>query len=401
MSAMVTPDPEAESTASRSRVPTTAAGVELAIVVVFLGIRVLNLVQLGVAAVWGLPLSTRPWLDAACMAVFAATSTFIGIIVARRGQYRDSRLVVLDIAVVSIIALLQADFATIDGRINSWGGWAFPAAISAVAGAGIALRKVLSLAIAVTVVSACYLSTTLADAATPSQRLTVIVNSLAFVAFGAVTIVSARFLRRLGADSDSARAAAAAAARTAELDRHRLLLHDQETVLRLLSQPELDPALVALLQKQAASGASRIRSFLSGAAMPDPGDGTLGGSVRSAAAQFTDLPLTISTDLADDVALAAEAASPLGQAIVTLLHNVRQHAEATSVVVHAAGDDQDGWEVSVHDNGRGFDPASTPTGFGLSKQVHGALAPYNIAAHITANVGDGTLVVLRFSPVPA
>ena len=135
--------------------------------------------------------------------------------------------------------------------------------------------------------------------------------------------------------------------------------------------------------------------------MPDAGEATLAATVRRAALQFTDLPMTISTDLADEVPLSAETAAPLGQAIVTLLHNVRRHAAATSVVVHAAGDVDDGWEVSVHDNGCGFDPATTPAGFGLGTQVHRALAPHHIEAHLSAAAGDGTLVILRFSPAEA
>lgn len=384
---------------SHSRVPTTAAGVELAMVVIFLGVRVLNLVQLGVDAIWGLPSSTRPWLDAACMAAFALTSALITVVVLRRGAYQDSRLVVLDIAVACSIAVLQAGFTSYDDRINSWTGWALPAGIAAAMGAGIALRRVSTLTVAVLALVVCYLSTTLLPG-TASQQLTVIVNSFSFVAFAAVTMVGARFLRRLGSDSDAARAAAAEAARAAELDRHRLLLHDQETILRLLSEPVLDPTLAALLQKQAASGALRIRSFLDHDVAPDAGDGTLAGSVRQAAAQFTDLPMTVSTDLATDVVLAPDAAHPLGQAIVTLLHNVRVHSSATSVVVHAAGDDRAGWEVSVHDNGCGFDPATTPAGFGLSRQVHAALEPHHIEAKVSAVIGDGTLVVLRFSPEP-
>ncbi|BEP13124.1 ATP-binding protein [Acidothermaceae bacterium B102] len=393
--------PQPPMTTTRSRVPTTAAGCEIAIVLVFLGVRLLNVVQLVIAAIWGLPLSTRPWLDATCMAVFALTSLYIGVVVVRRGQYRDWRLVVMDGSVACAIALLQADFTRPADRINSWGGWAFPVAITAASGAGIALRKVSTTTLATAAISACYLTPTLLATHNPSQRLTVIVNGLAIGAFAAVSLVVARFLRRLGADSDAARAWAAEAARSAELDRHRLLLHDQETVLRLLSEPVLDATLARLLQKQAASGASQIRSFLTGDGMPDTGEATLAATVRRAALQFTDLPMTISTDLADEVPLSAETAAPLGQAIVTLLHNVRRHAAATSVVVHAAGDVDDGWEVSVHDNGCGFDPATTPPGFGLGTQVHRALAPHHIEAHLSAAAGDGTLVILRFSPAEA
>jgi hypothetical protein len=123
--------PPPPMTTTRSRVPTTAAGCEIVIVLVFLGVRLLNVVQLATAAFWGFPLSTRPWLDATCMALFVLTSVFIASVVIRRGQYRDWRLVLLDTSVACVIALLQVDFTRPTDRINSWGGWAFPVAISA------------------------------------------------------------------------------------------------------------------------------------------------------------------------------------------------------------------------------------------------------------------------------
>jgi signal transduction histidine kinase len=394
---LVTPDSGLKRARDWLRVPTTAAGCELAILIVFMGIRGLNLAQLGIAAAWGLPSSTHPWLAATCMVTFAATTVLILVTTVRRRQYRDGRLAILDLTVVTAILLLQRHFTSAHD-ITSWkGGWPFPVAMAAVSSAGIALHRQMSVAVSVVGIAAIYLTTTLPAAPDSGQRLTVVVNSLAFVAFGTLSMIASRFLRRLGADSDAARAAAADAGRAAELDRHRLLLHDQETVLRLLSEPELDPSLAALLQKQAAHGASQIRSFMSGASSSQAGDGTLAASVDLAAAQFADLPMTVSTHLATDVVLEPEVAAPLGQAIVTLLHNVRVHAKATSVVVHAAGDDHEGWEVSVHDNGRGFDPGTTCNGFGLDKQVQGALAPHNIATHINATEGEGTLVILRFA----
>jgi signal transduction histidine kinase len=47
------------------------------------------------------------------------------------------------------------------------------------------------------------------------------------------------------------------------------------------------------------------------------------------------------------------------------LNNVRKHADATVVRVSAAVADG-GMEISVTDNGRGFDPQSVTTGFGLT-----------------------------------
>jgi signal transduction histidine kinase len=226
-------------------------------------------------------------------------------------------------------------------------------------------------------------------------RMTAVVNALSFGAFGAVAHVACGFIRRLGDDADAARARAVEAGRHAELDRHRLLLHDQETVLRLLSQPVIDPLLAGLLQQQAASGASRIRSFLRGEPGPAQPNGTLAAIARQATADFADLPLTVITDLAEDTRVDHAAAEPLRQAITTLLHNVRRHAAATSVVVHAAAGGVDEWELSVHDDGRGFDPAATPWGFGLTQQVVAALRPHAVTAEVTTTAGDGTLVVLR------
>jgi signal transduction histidine kinase len=160
----------------------------------------------------------------------------------------------------------------------------------------------------------------------------------------------------------------------------------------------LDPKMEELLRSQAAAGAVRIRTFLTGHPTGPIGDGTLGGCVRAAATHFTDLPLTLSIDLATDVQLEPAVADAVEQAIRTLLHNVRNHAHANKVVIHADTCGKTGWEMSVLDDGQGFDATVTPVGFGLGQQVHAALMAHGISASITSRPGEGTMVVLRTDP---
>ena len=50
------------------------------------------------------------------------------------------------------------------------------------------------------------------------------------------------------------------------------------------------------------------------------------------------------------------------------------------------------------DDGRGFDAAVTPVGFGLGQQVHAALMAHSVSALITSRPGGGTMAILRAAP---
>ena len=178
-----------------------------------------------------------------------------------------------------------------------------------------------------------------------------------------------------------------------ERDRHRVLLHDQATVLQLLSRGEHDPDLDLALRRQAAVGAAEIRVFMTGRRKDRPGARDLAAVVRGAAAPFTDLPLTLNLELGDEVIMDPSVATALARAVATVLHNVRVHADAQSVVVHADSVDQE-WEVVVRDDGVGFDPELTALGFGLSEQVRRAMFELGCRVRIESAVGEGTTVTL-------
>ena len=118
-----------------------------------------------------------------------------------------------------------------------------------------------------------------------------------------------------------------------------------------------------------------------------------GSAIARALAGFEDLPLEQALDLGADVLLNPERDIAVEQAVSTILHNVRVHARASSVFVHA---DTDGkhWEVMVRDDGVGFEAAGS-TGFGLGVQVTKCLADLGVATEIESEPGLGTTVTLR------
>ena len=78
---------------------------------------------------------------------------------------------------------------------------------------------------------------------------------------------------------------------------------------------------------------------------------------------------------------------------------MRTHSAAPSATIHAVGSGT--WfEVTVRDDGIGFDPATTTPGYGLSRQVRGACSAQGIDVTIDSTPGEGTAVTLSYG-VPA
>jgi signal transduction histidine kinase len=149
--------------------------------------------------------------------------------------------------------------------------------------------------------------------------------------------------------------------------------------------------------------ANRVRAFLDDATdrlVPETerGGRTLAAIVHDAVADYPDLPVETNLDLATGVGVTEPAVEALRDAIGTVLSNVRLHARATSVVIHADADPgENEWELTVIDDGCGFDLETTPQGFGLRVQVKQALAEHGISAHVHSVPGDGTRVTVRGS----
>ncbi|MGH3380857.1 MAG: ATP-binding protein [Actinoallomurus sp.] len=397
--------------AAHSSLPTTPAGVEFCAAAVFLGVRLVGLIQLGVALPAVLDLTTSPPMFAVVLAAYATESALIAVAVVRAGRYRSTRWGWTDTSVAALVLLSQPAFTTAADRTGSWTAWGFALTLGSAAGAAIVFSRLRETVLAVAVLTGCYLTASLSGAESDHMRTTVVSNAFAYVGFSVLTRFLVGYLRRLGADADSARRAAAEAAakaaRLEEHDRQRVLLHDNIGVLHLLADPDLPPSLAEPLRTQAESLANRVRAFLDDVdtgtwepAIPVPDELSEGRAltriVHAAAADFGDLPLEISVDLATGVVLAPVTADTVQRALATLLANVRLHAGASSVVVHGDADEAQGvWEITVRDNGCGFDTATTPRGFGLRVQVEQALEAQQVSAHVHSVPGDGTTITLH------
>ncbi|MEO3780900.1 ATP-binding protein [Micromonospora sp. B11E3] len=396
----------------RASLPTTPAGVEQSAVMVFLGVRFVNLLQLAVTLPSALGHTARPVLFTAVLTGFAAESVLIAVVTVRAGRYRDRRWGWADTAVAVLVLLAQPAFTTAEDITGDWTAWGFACTLSTAVGASIVFARRREVGFAVAILMICYLATALSGAQPGSTRATVLGNAFAYPGFALLSRLLVGYLRRLAADADAARMAAAQAAaeaaRMREVQRQRLLLHDNISVLHMLARPDLPEELGEALKAQAVVLANRVRTFLDDAADRIGADATgrigwdgarqrpLTAIVRDAVAAYPDLRVETSLDLAAGVTLPEPAAEALRDAVGTVLSNVRLHACASRVVVHADADpDEDEWELTVTDDGRGFDPAATPYGFGLRVQVEQTLAAHGISTHVHSVPGDGTRVTVR------
>ena len=371
------------------QVPTTAAGAEVVLLIAFVGLRGLDLGQAVVALPGGLDRSPRPVIDLVALAMLAAESLVLTTVVLRKGRYADARWAWLDVTTGIAVLLSTMTFTLPADRFTSWADWGYPVTLSVALGIGIGFEKWRDVCLATGGLTAAYLVTTVGAFDTATDRSTAVTNALSYWTFAVLTRLMAGYLRRMAASADQARATASRLAAEAERERHRLLLHDQAAVLGMVANGVTDDHLLEVARHQAAAGQARIRAFLADEVRTS---GNLSVELAAVAGEFTDLPLTINIDLAR-VEVAPDVCRVLAEAVRTLLHNVRRHAQASSVVLHAQTTTTR-WEVTVSDDGTGFDPCTTPFGYGLSQQVIAAVDGIGGVATVRTASGEGTTVGL-------
>lgn len=373
----------------RRLLTTTAAGVEWVLAGTFLGFRLLNVVQVLLSLPVGLSRASSRPLDLTALLVLAVDFAVVAGVVLSRGRFDDGRLAAVDVAVNVGLLASTVLFTRPDQRFDTWADWGYAVTLSAAFGAAIAFRRLWQTLVAGTALALTYLATTLPSMASGGDRMSAGTNAVTYVVLGSLVRVLAGYLRRLGTDADDARAAAAHHAARLERLEHQNLLHDQASVLALLSRGDIEGPLGDAARAQAAVASARIRAFLAGEPIHH---GSLGSALARAAAEFSDLPLTVNIALATAELPAGDCAL-ISAAVRTLLHNVRRHSGATEVVVHAVTRPRD-WEVTVTDDGVGFDPAAKPEGYGLAQQVRVSLDRIGAVAAVEAAPGAGTTVRL-------
>jgi signal transduction histidine kinase len=372
----------------------TGAGVELVVALTFLGFRLLNLIQAVVSLPGGLGQATRPVIDLIALGVFTTSSTVLAVHVLGRRAYDQPRWGVLDAVTGIVVLLATALFTHPDDRFTQWVDWGYPVTISVAFGAGLVLRRLRHVAAVVVALVIAYLITAAPLLGQADDRSTAITNSLTYPVAAGIAWLLCGYLRRLGAAADAARANAAhlgaLLGAADERQRHAALLHDHATVLDVFARA--DPSEQLLLDRarsRAAAGSVQIRAFLRGDPAPASG---LAQALTELADDFRTLHITRNLSLAGHELPTATMWTALS-AVRTALDNVLWHAGTTEVVLHAATTD-DSWEITISDQGVGFDPATTPYGYGLGTQVTAAVTALGGTVDIASEAGAGTVVSL-------
>jgi signal transduction histidine kinase len=332
--------------------------------------------------------------------IVVASSVVLAARLLRRHRVPSPAWLLLDLTATTLAAVVAA-LAGSDPLLE---GASFILALHAAALVGTATTRRSRLVPLVTLQLAAYLVAHHADPVSPRTQALCLVAGMTLPAAAVLFFAAGRSMRRLGDRTDAARAATAEEARRDEFQRHRLLLHDQASLLTMLAGVNLPPALHTAAQEQARAAANTIKAFIN-----DPHHAeaerpmTLDGIVHEVIQEFLDLPIVAVTSLAAIECVSTRHATAVRAALRTALYNVRHHADAQHVVIHAdhpAGTDT--WELSVRDDGRGFDMATTTLGFGLRTQVIDELRAIDVQATVTSYPGDGTTIVMsHIRPVSA
>ena len=334
-----------------------------------------SLIMLGVAVGWSVGL-------------------FTGLI--RRGSFAASPLWwgAIDIAVGAASLIVTSIVLPRDWLVGTWHAWqyGYAAVIVPTIPAWVWSRvKSMMLGLGMAVV---YVAADLPGNET--LVMTIMVNSLAFISFVAVTTILLPAARDLARTADLDRARGIQLATELEQAKYKFHIHNVTGLLVQLAHDDTPAEILPSLRTQAIQEADRLRHDV----LMSAEDGTvettrpLDDVVASSVVGFGQLPIETRTALARDVQLSSQEALVVQSALISLLYNVQFHAHASEVVVHA--DSQgDSWEVSVCDDGIGFDPDTTPYGFGLQSQVLDSAEKNGMSVEITSEVGEGTCVVIR------
>lgn len=205
--------------------------------------------------------------------------------------------------------------------------------------------------------------------------------------------------RRMEALSETNAKLAARAAVANERATQRVFLHDTAGLLAMIANTT-DPDLGAVLRDRARATSKELRAYVYSERQTEAGPSrSLHEILERIAGEFRDLPIEQNTLLAKNVFLTGDTIQAVESAMRTLLDNIRVHANAHTVIIHARSTGA-GWELTVRDDGVGFDLERTKKGFGLRDQVESQCALVGVSVRISSRPGEGTEVRLNGTSSP-
>lgn len=361
------------------------------------GMRLATLAQMAPSLLAAMPALSRadhPWLTGASWILATVMLVAITAITLVTRRPPGVPYAVLDVAVAVALLIVGLWTVPVELRTGTWVGFQLGYALCVSCGLS-AVRsrwRWMVLLASLAVAEVVYIAPTVDGWADLTGALS---TCLTLLVLGPLAWFGCQTIVRIGTEADEARRYAAAAAKAEEERRARLAIHNGTAMMRLLVETDSAGGNGAL-RSQAEVELNRMRAYLSGQTPPPVSEATnLAAVVTAVGAEFDDLPITVVADLAQDVALPRGLADDLAAALRSLLLNVRQHAQAGRVVLHAAEDeDGTGWEVTLHDDGNGFDTSATDFGVGLREVVVEQLARSGVDVAINSIRDLGTTVTL-------
>jgi len=220
-----------------------------------------------------------------------------------------------------------------------------------------------------------------------------VANTLSYPGFFIVGAGIGRVLRHLAGVVDDARQTAieqgARAAAEEALNKEHRRLHDSALqTLEAIASYDLDPDD---LRRQARKEATLLRRAIAGEELQTTG---LVAGLQELADEFANRGLNVelvTVEVEGEPGLSV--AEALRDASREALTNVAKHAGVSRVVVRAASA-PDGIEVTIRDQGTGFDPSAAKNGFGIDNSIMRRIAEVGGKAEISSTPGRGTRIAL-------
>lgn len=369
------------------------AGSERTVVLSMLTVRLVHLAQGAICVATGWRRYRRPWLAAGLLGAATIESAIVGGSAFRAGRQSEVGVWADNLFGVAGLVVMAASCTDAD-RTTSL-NWMLPYTVtSAAATASLDGARWRSGAAAGVLGGTYALSVARAVKRGDAVASTAVANTASYAGFAAMMDVFGRHLRRSASEFEKARELAVSRGRelAAEQERTRQyrVLHDSalQTLEVIASGAPLDEVAV---RRQARRDATRLRALLRGAYQ---GASTLVAMLEELADTWADRGMTIDLvvgEVREDPG--PDALDALAGAVGEAITNVAKHAGVDRVVIRArcsAG----GVEISVRDHGRGFDPATRVSGYGVTESIDGRVASAGGRAEHWSAPGKGTRVTV-------
>jgi len=366
-------------------------GIERALMSTILAIRVVHVVQGFTCVLTARSTYRRPKLAIAVGLASLAELAWMAKRDFTRGSH-DATTSRVD-AAFGAAGLVALGWATHPADRTTSVNWMLPLTVGTALGAAANLELIegagLSASLATT-----YAVITRESISTGSGRAaSAVANTLSYPGFFVVAAGMVRLLRRLAGDVDDARQraideGARAAAEEARNHEHRRLHDSALQTLEAIASYDLDPDD---LRRQARKEATLLRRAIAGEELRTTG---LVAGLEELADEFANRGLNVelvTVEVEDEPELSV--AEALRDASREALTNTAKHAGVSRVVVRAVSA-RDGVEVTIRDQGAGFDSSAPKSGFGIDNSIVRRMAEVGGKAEISSTPGRGTRIAL-------